>query len=153
MSLFLSTLINKIDKKGRVSIPSGFRASLTQGELILFRSPTHQCLEGFDVSFMNEVSDRLDHFDLFSEEQDSLAMSIFGESVSLTLDETGRVVLPSDLIVFAGLTGVAAFVGMGRKFQVWSPERLEERKKVTRSNVQSQKLAIPKSESSGGIYG
>ncbi len=144
MSLFLSTTINKIDKKGRVSIPSGFRTSLTQGAVVLFRSPIHDCLEGFDVSFMDEMSARLDHFDLFSEVQDDLALSIFGNSVSLTLDETGRVVVPTALLGFAGLTDQVAFVGMGRKFQVWAPEALESRKIEARSNVHAQKLTIPK---------
>lgn len=151
MSLFLSTTISNIDKKGRVSIPSGFRASLTQNSVVLFSSPLHGCLEGFDASFMDEMSDRLDHFELFSEEQDDLAMSIFGNSMSLTLDENGRVVLPKALAEFANISDKAAFVGMGRKFQIWAPDALEERQAQARKNVQSKKLSIPQKPLVGGV--
>jgi len=151
VSLFLSTTISNIDKKGRVSIPSGFRTSLTQNAVVLFSSPLHGCLEGFDSSFMDEMSNRLDHFELFSEEQDDLAMSIFGNSMSLTLDENGRVVLPKALAGFANISDKAAFVGMGRKFQIWAPDALEERQAQARKNVQSKKLSIPQKPLVGGV--
>lgn len=144
VSLFLSTTVSKIDKKGRVSVPAHFRTSLTVPEIVLFPSPKHQCLEGFDVSFMNEMSSRIEHFDMFSDEQDDLAMSVFGQSISLNLDDTGRVLLPKALLSFAQLSEQVAFVGMGKKFQVWSAELLEDRQKTARINVQAQKMTIPR---------
>ena len=100
---------------------------------------------------MDEMSNRLDHFELFSEEQDDLAMSIFGNSMSLTLDENGRVVLPKALAGFANISDKAAFVGMGRKFQIWAPDALEERQAQARKNVQSKKLSIPQKPLVGGV--
>ncbi len=143
MSLFLSTTVNRIDKKGRASVPSSFRTSLTKPEIVLFPSPKYDCLEGVDVSFMEKMSARLDDFDMFSDEQDDMAMSIFGESVSLGLDETGRVLIPKSLLTFAGLSEQAAFVGMGKKFQIWSPKALEARQESARSSIRSQKMTIP----------
>lgn len=149
MGLFLSTYINKIDAKGRVSVPSTFRASLSnesfQG-IVLFKSHTYQALEGFPMSYMQNISDRLDHFDLLSEEQDSLAMSIFAESVQLPLDGDGRVVLPAALIEMGGLKDQAAFVGLGHKFQIWNPATLDARKSEAVKNVRAKKLTIPKFE-------
>ena len=100
MALFLSTYVNKVDKKGRVSVPAQFRAALaseTYQGIVVFRCNQHTGLEGFSWSFMEEVGQRLDNFDLFSNSQDDLATAIFGDSVQLPFDGDGRVVLPSEL--------------------------------------------------------
>lgn len=146
MALFLSTYVNRVDRKGRVSVPASFRAALSgqafQG-VVLFRSSNHSCLEGFGQSAMEELSERLDRFDLFSAEQDDLATAIFGEAVQLPFDGDGRVVLPADMIAFAGLEEQAAFAGLGRKFQIWSPAHLEKRKTQAREHVKSGGLTLP----------
>lgn len=147
MTLFLSTYTNRIDKKGRVSLPAPFRSALgeriNQG-IVVFRAHQHNCLEGFDWAKMDEIGDRMDHYDLFSEVQDDLATTIFGESVQLFCDAEGRVVLPADLMATAGIDEQATFVGLGRKFQIWAPDLFARRKEQARSAVQDQKLTIPK---------
>lgn len=150
MALFLSTHVNKIDKKGRVSVPASFRAELSEESykgVVLFRSNTHQCLEGFAWSYMQEIGKRLDNFALFSSEQDDLATSIFGTAVQLPMDGDGRIILPADLIGFGGLEDKASFVGMGAKFQIWSPENFETRREIARQAVQTKGLTIPKDRS------
>lgn len=149
MALFLSTHENKIDKKGRISVPASFRAELTnetfQG-IVLFRSNVHTCLEGFAWSYMQEIGKRLDNFDLFSAEQDDLATSIFGTAVQLSMDGEGRIILPQDLIDFAGLKEKASFIGMGTKFQIWNPSSFEKRREIARRSVQEKGMTIPKGE-------
>jgi MraZ protein len=149
MTLFLSTHINKVDKKGRVSVPSQFRDQLATEEfkgIVLFRSNTQPALEGFAWSYMQEISRRLENFDLFSEAQDDLAMTVFGDSVQLPFDGEGRVVLPPDLLSFAGVSERAAFVGLGKKFQVWDADVLNKRREEARRNVRDKNLTLPKGE-------
>ncbi len=145
----MSTHINRIDRKGRVSVPAGFRAALSdqsfQG-IVLFRSHAHECLEGFGMETMEELAGRLDRFDLFSENQDDMATAIFGEAVPLPFDGEGRVVLPAELMNYAGLSERVAFVGMGRKFQLWEPEAFEVRRSGARENVKAKGLTLPKGE-------
>jgi len=149
MALFLSTHINKVDKKGRVSVPSQFRTELAsesfQG-IVLFRSHVHAALEGFAWSYMQEISRRVENFDLFSAEQDDLAMTVFGESVQLAFDGEGRIVLPEDLIKFAGVGERAAFVGLGNKFQIWDADVLDKRREAARAAVRDKGLTLPKGD-------
>jgi len=153
VALFLSTHTNKVDKKGRVSVPASFRATLadqlTQG-VVVFRSHQHDCLEGFDWAKMDEIGDRMDAYDLFSDEQDDLATTIFGESMQLLFDGEGRVVLPLALMEAAHIVDRATFVGLGRKFQIWAPELFEARKSEARSAVQGKKMTVPQSTSQRG---
>lgn len=150
MSLFVSTFVNRIDKKGRVSVPASFRSALAQPALVLFASSQHQALEGVSLGFMDEIAGRLEHYDLFSGEQDDVAMSVFGDSVQLSVDGDGRIILPEGLITLAGLVDHCAFVGLGKKFQIWAPEKLAERKKQARANMAEQKLTLPKAGDVGG---
>ena len=146
MALFLSTYINKIDGKGRLSVPATFRSALAQSPfqgIVVFKSRSHQALEGFAMDDMTEIAQRLDHFDLFSDTQDDLAAVIFAESRQLPFDGDGRIVLPEDLRDFCGLSNKAAFVGMGHKFQIWEPETLEKRLAEARKNVQDKELTVP----------
>lgn len=147
MALFLSSYVNKVDRKGRVSVPAPFRAALVgqafQG-VVLFRSNGHACLEGFGNDAMEELGARLDHFDLFSADQDDLATAIFGQAVQLPFDGEGRILLPADMVSFAGLADQAAFVGLGRKFQVWNPAAFEKRREAARESVRAKGLTLPK---------
>lgn len=146
MSLFLSTTVNRIDKKGRISVPAGFRAAVSgqsfQG-VVLMRSTGFRALEGFAMDAMNDLAARLDRFDVFSNDQDDLATAIFAEAVQLAFDGDGRITLPQDLMEYAGLAENAAFVGLGRKFQVWDPRALEARRLEARDNVKSRSLTLP----------
>lgn len=146
MALFLSTYVNKVDRKGRVSVPASFRSSLAsqafQG-IILFRSHAHACLEGFGYDAMEDLGRRLDRFDLFSADQDDLATAIFGEAVQLPFDGEGRIVLPADLITHAQIDESAAFVGMGRKFQIWQPEAFAQRREKARAGIRDKGLTLP----------
>ena len=134
MSLFLSTFTNKIDKKGRVSVPASFRTALlsTQQDqgaaltpfagIIVFRSLKHPALEGCGIERMQRLSDSIDRLDLFSDAQDDLVSAIFADSQTLPFDSEGRVNIPENFLSFANLTDQVAFVGRGATFQLWSPE-------------------------------
>ncbi len=147
MVLFLSTTANKVDKKGRVSVPATFRAALAgqdfQG-VVVMRAQNHPCLEGFAYSSMQDIARRIDQFDLFSDAQDDLATAVFGEAVQLPFDGEGRIAIPEELMAYANLTEQAAFVGMGAKFQIWSPAAYAIRRDEARSSVKQNKLTIPK---------
>jgi len=123
--LFLSTIVNKIDKKGRVSVPAIFRAVLTAQKspaLVLYRSLKHPALDGSGIDRMKQLSDSIDQLGLFSDDQDDLVASIFADSHMLTPDSEGRVQMPEDLLAHAQIAEQVAFVGRGATFQIWNPD-------------------------------
>ena len=148
VALFLSTFVNRIDKKGRVSVPASFRAALGENGhqgVVLYPSYKNNAIEGVSVDTMMTLGDRMDdNFAMFSDEHDDMATVLFGESIQLSFDENGRVSLPQEFIDFANLEGEMAFVGMGNKFQIWNPVALESHKKLARKSVQSKKMTLPK---------
>ena len=149
MALFLATHTNKIDTKGRVSVPSMFRNALVSQEfqgIVLVPSAKLPALEGFSMRTMQELSGRLDNFDLFSDSQDDLAATIFANATPLSFDETGRITMPSHLLSHAKISDTALFVGLGTKFQIWEPAAFAARQKQAVQNVRQNNLTVPKGD-------
>ena len=129
MPLFLSTHVNKVDRKARVSVPAPFRTALVGQNfpgIIAFPSfrEAYQAIEGSGVDRMERLSASLDRLNPFSDEHDDFASVIFGAAVPLSFDGEGRIVLPENLRAHAGITDRAAFVGRGATFQIWEPDAL-----------------------------
>ena len=125
MALFLSTVVNKIDRKGRVSVPVAFRNAIVgqsfQG-IVAFPSFKHPALQCGGIDWMLRLSESVGDFDLFSDEHDELTATLFATAQRLAFDGDGRIVLPTDLIEHANITSLVAFVGRGSLFEIWEPE-------------------------------
>lgn len=129
MSLFLSTFTNKIDSKGRVSVPAQFRAALRKEEfqgIIVYPSFVNECVEACGMTRITEISEGIDSLDPYSEERDAFATAILGESCQLSFDADGRVMLSQSLIKSAGLNGKALFIGKGKTFEIWNPDKFTD---------------------------
>jgi MraZ protein len=129
LALFLSTFTNKIDGKGRVSVPAQFRASLVNESfsgMIVYESFVNGCIEGCDLERIKKISESIDNLDPFSEERDAFATTILGGSTQLAIDGDGRVILPENLLKKAKIKDQVVFVGKGSTFEIWEPLRFEE---------------------------
>jgi len=138
MTLFLSTFENRLDKKGRVSVPSPFRSALSaqsfQG-IVVFRSQTVAALDGCGMDRMETLAASLDGMDLFSQARDDLAATIFADARQLPFDGEGRVMLPEDLVAYLGVDERCAFVGRGPTFQIWEPEAFRAHQEAARARL------------------
>lgn len=129
MALFLSTFTNKIDAKGRVSVPSQFRASLI-GEnfsgMVLYESFVNECIEGCDIERIKKLSESIDNLDPFSEERDAFATAVLGGSTQISIDGDGRALLPQELLKKIKVKNEIVFVGKGSTFEIWEPKKFAE---------------------------
>lgn len=143
MKLFLSTFIHKVDRKGRVSLPSSFRQVLQKGtaeEFALVRSFQTSALEGMTMDRMEQLTNVIDGVGVYSQEQQDLASVLLADSKLMTMDSEGRIILGEELMQHSGITDRAVFVGKGRTFEIWAPETHENvlkgaRKRLGQSGV------------------
>jgi MraZ protein len=141
MSPFLGTHQNRLDAKGRVSIPASFRAALkgvdgTTG-LILRPSHKHACIEAWPAGAFNALAKPLEGMDLFSEDHDDMAISLYADAHFADADKEGRISLPEALAAHAGLRDAATFLGAGRVFQIWEPAAAERHKLEARERARA----------------
>ena len=146
MTLFLSTFHNKIDKKGRVSVPASFRTALAEstfGGMVAFRSLTLPSIEGLSMDRMNALSDQTESLDLFSDNYNDLTASIFADATPLAFDNEGRILLTTPLREHAELEENVAFVGRGKTFQLWNPSLFEKYQQSARERLKKSPPKIP----------
>lgn len=123
--MFLSTVTNNLDAKGRVSVPSEFRAEVAGGDfdgVVVWPSFDGSFLEGGGMMLLKQYQRSLDRLDYYDEGRLALEQAIFAESRRLAFDSGGRVTLPKELTEHAGLNGKVHFVGLGGRFEIWNPD-------------------------------
>jgi len=122
VALFMSTYVNKVDRKGRVSVPATFRATLNDQSIVAFPSLEYDALEATGIDTMEAISAGLDEIEQPAEQQ-GFATLILARSQRLPFDPEGRIILPEKFAAHAHITETAAFVGLGSTFQIWEPDR------------------------------
>lgn len=144
MKLFLSKFIHKVDKKGRVSLPSSFRQVLSKKEdgtdFALVRSFQKPALEGLTMDRVERLTEVIDGIGVYSQQQQDLAAVLLADSKLMSLDTDGRIILTDELMAYANIRDKAIFVGKGHTFEIWEPSAYElvldgARKRLNDSNV------------------
>ncbi len=138
MDPFVSTYRNRIDAKGRVSVPAPFRAVIALGGfdgVFCYPSLDARAIDAGGRPLVDAISGLLDGLDPYSDERDDLSMALFGQSEILRLDQDGRVILADTLCSHAGITDEAVFVGLGDKFRIWNPQAFEAHLSLAREKV------------------
>jgi MraZ protein len=140
MGLFIGTHINKVDRKGRVSVPAQFRAVLAEQSfqgVILFPSLAQDgVIEGCGMDFLEQIAAAsARQYDVFSGEQEDIAAAISGAAISLPWDPEGRIGVPDHLLAHAGITEQVAFVGMFGRFQMLHPDASVARQQQVKARL------------------
>ena len=175
MDRFVSTFTNKIDAKGRVSIPAPFRAVLerdaygslgtgtggasgpagakTAGGIYCYPSLDAPALDAGGERLAQKIDRLLSGLPDYSDERDELSVALYGDVQVLSLDGDGRIVLPEGLRGHAGIAGQITFVGLGDKFQMWEPERFARRREAARAKVHEHRRLFAGGQRSDGDSG
>ena len=127
--MFLSTYQNKLDKKGRVSVPASFRSYLSNlgyNGVICYPSFNNRCIEALPQDRIEKISNAIDSLNPFEEKKDYFATSILSESINLQFDSEGRILLSTKLLKHAKIKNNILFVGQGKTFQIWEPNDYEK---------------------------
>ena len=136
--MFLSCFENKLDKKGRVSVPATFRSHLNSmgyNGFISYPSFSNPALEACSQDRIEKLSNTIDSLNPFDEKRDFFATSVLSESENLQFDTEGRVSFSNKLLKHANIKSNILFVGQGKTFQIWEPENFEKFKAVARKKA------------------
>jgi len=135
---------HKVDAKGRVSIPAFFRRVLESGDpgwqpgstpelVIVYGDEDRNYLECYTMEAIDDVDAKIDALARGSFERDMMQELFHGQSWPMTVDDTGRLVLPAKLRNKIGLEGEAFFIAAGDTFQIWKPETYEVEAKARKA--------------------
>ena len=150
MDRFVSTFTNKIDAKGRVSIPAPFRAVLERDGYRNASGAGIYCYPSLDAPALDCGGERLAQkidgllagLPDYSNERDELSVALYGDVQILCVDGDGRIIVPESLRTHAGLDTQVTFVGLGDKFQIWAPSAFDARRKAAREKVEQHRKLL-----------
>lgn len=156
MHQFVSTFTNKIDAKGRVSVPANFRTVLAKDGfegIYCYPSLDAPALDAGGNRLVAKIESLLEDIAPYSDERDHLATALYGDSEVLTIDQDGRTSIPRRLREYAGITSHVTFVGLGQKFQIWEPEKFKENLSKAREKVRGLRKMLGNANPSDGSGG
>ena len=143
--MFLSTHENKLDKKGRVSVPASYRSYLSNigyNGIICYPSFSNQSIEAWPQDRVEKISNSIDSLNPFEDKRDFFATSILSESINLQFDGEGRILLTSKLLKHAKIKNSMVFVGQGKTFQIWEPTIFEKFKVNARKKANLNRASL-----------
>ena len=127
MDRFLSNAVNRIDAKGRVSVPAHFRAVVQKrgySELYALRCLDLPALDVGGLDLLDRYEQRIAQEDPFLQTADDMSFFCHGDGTFLKLDQDGRITMTDFIREHTGISTEVAFVGRGNFFQIWEPGRL-----------------------------
>ena len=143
--MFLSTYENKLDKKGRVSVPASFRSYLSNtgyNGIVCFPSFNNQSIEAWPQDRIEKISNAIDSLNPFEDKKDYFATSILSESNNLQFDSEGRILITEKLLRHAKIKNSMLFVGQGKTFQIWEPTSFEKFRVTARKKSNNKRANL-----------
>jgi MraZ protein len=109
-----------LDDRGRVAVPARFRVRLGQGATLA--RWLDRCLGLFPQDEWEELAGRLRALPLTNPRAREFARFMSSGAVEVELDRQGRVLVPSYLREYAGITeGEVVVVGALNRLELWAP--------------------------------
>ena len=138
MDRFLSNSVNRIDAKGRVSVPGPFRAIAAKRglpELYALRGLEEPALDVGGMDLLDRYERQLGLQDPFLRTSDDMSTYIHGEGMFLKLDADGRITMSDAIREHTGITTEVGFLGRGAFFQIWEPGRMRQHMEQARTRL------------------
>jgi MraZ protein len=145
MDRFLSSAINRIDAKGRVSVPAPFRTIVQQrgySDLYAIRQLEIPALDVGGPDLLDRFEERIAQEDPLMREADDLAYFYYGDGAFLKLDQDGRITVSDFIREHTGISSEVAFVGKGSVFQMWEPEKFRAYGAEVRARLLARRKAL-----------
>ena len=121
--MLMGKFAHTLDAKKRLFIPAKHREQL--GESFVITRNVDKCLSVFSMEEWEKYTDKLEQ--LPSTQAREIARFIYSNAAEVQPDSQGRVLIPAELLDYAGITKNAVIIGCGRRSEIWSEEIWNER--------------------------
>ena len=138
MNRFLGHVTNRIDAKGRVSVPAHFRSIIQAAghtELYALRSLHLPALDAGGPELLRRFDNHLDSEDPFAETADDMSFYLHADGGFLKLDGDGRITVTDFMREHTGISSDVTFAGANTHFQMWHPDRFEAHRAKVRQRL------------------
>jgi len=131
--MFFGEFEYKIDEKGRVPIPPGFRRELKEG--VVLTSMVEKCITAYARSEWEKLAATLTTGSVTPSKLRRLNRAIFATAFRLNIDGQGRIALPIPLRQYADIEDEVVIVGANNYLELWNKEQWEAEKAISREQT------------------
>ena len=127
---FLGNIEAKTDTKGRVFLPVAFRKVLTgigETNIVMRKDVFQKCLVLYPENVWNSQMDSLrEKLNRWDKNEQTLFRQFVSQAEIITLDASGRFLIPKKYMQMANIYQTVKFIGMGDTIEIWAAENEEE---------------------------
>ena len=123
---FTGLFRHSLDDKGRVTIPSAWRAAHPDGDVFLATPHPDGYVAVLPPAEVEKLQAKIAAMPLSDGSGQDFASRFFAQTQSFSFDKQGRVGLSADLLEHAGIAKEAVLVGSLTKFNLYSPSRWQK---------------------------
>lgn len=121
--MFIGEYQHTLDTKGRMFVPAKFRDDL--GDTFIVTLGLDNCLFVFPQEEFDRLKAKLDAISITNKDARTFARFFFARASECEMDKQGRIMLPSTLREYAGLTKDVTVVGVSNRVELWNTEAWE----------------------------
>ena len=113
-----------IDEKGRLAVPTRYRAELREccDQQLVLTVSQDKCLLLYPLPEWEEIERKLSKLSSLDKKAKRLQRLLIGHATECEMDSQGRVLIAEPLRNFAGLEKRVVLVGQGIKFEIWDED-------------------------------
>ncbi len=115
--MFIGEYKHNLDDKGRLAIPTKFRADLSKGAVVTRGLDTSLFL--FPKEEWDKLAEKLASLPLGQSNSRAFARLMLAGAMDVEVDKQGRVMLPEYLRVYAGLQKSVVIAGLYTRLELW----------------------------------
>ena len=124
----LGTYECKADSKGRIMLPAPLKKQIStviSDGFVVKRSVFNKCLEIHPMSEWNKIVNQVNQLNRFIKKNNDFIRSYMSGLKIVNLDSSSRILVPKDLIVFAGLEKQIVLSSSVNIIEVWDKKEYE----------------------------
>ena len=131
--MFLGEYHHNIDDKGRIVMPSKFRAEL-KDKFIIARG-LEKCLYVYSLDDWNKLVSKLNTLPFTKKDARNFVRSFFSGATFCEFDNQGRTCITSPLVLYAGLTKECVIIGANDRIEIWNQNAWDSVLKYNEENL------------------
>lgn len=128
MSTIIGTYECKADAKGRLMLPAPLKKQLSnsiEAGFVLKRSVFDACLELWPMSEWDKMMVKIDRLNRFNKKNNDFIRKFMAGVKMIEIDDQGRLLVPKDLVAFAGVTKDVVLSSKVNIVEIWDKDRYE----------------------------
>ncbi len=129
MNTLIGTHECKVDAKGRLMLPVAFKkqlASVTEKGFVLKRAVFQPCLELYPMQEWESMMQNVNKLNRFKKKNNDFIRRFTAGVKSIDLDVSGRLLIPKDLVGFAGITKEIVVTSAVNIIEIWDKDKYEK---------------------------